>query len=537
MKVLIVGGYGVFGERLARLLVRDEHEVCIAGRKIASAQTLARELGCAAALFDRTADLGALADFEVVVDAAGPFHSYGEDPYRLARAAIDVGVHYLDLSDNADFCAGIATLDTAAREAGVCVLSGLSSVPALSSAAVRALVGDETPRVIESAILPGNRSPRGRAVMSSILTQAGRSIPIWRGGEWCKASGWSNPRDYVLPDALVRQGWLIEVPDLRLFPAHFGADSVLFRAGLELGVMRYGLAAFAGLRRIWPFRVTGPLVQVVKFAAELLTPFGSGRGGMVVMAVVGQERRYWKLLAEEGDGPFIPAIATRALLRRTSLPVGARPALEAISLEEAEAALSGLKVRTERSCDLVESVFPKVLGADFEKLPSQVQATHLTADCSRWQGDARVRRGTGMASRIIGATFGFPDAADKIPVSVVKTVTATGETWVRRFGNRSFRSRLAATPAGVTESFGPFTFLLGLKVRNNALHYPVTSGKLGFLPLPRALMPTSVAREYVEKGVFHFDVKLLAPITQELLVHYQGTLTPTQRQTETPVPK
>lgn len=153
MKVLVLGGYGVFGARLARLLVRDGHDVCIAGRNRAAAQSLAAELGCHAVRLDRAGELTSLAGFDVVVDAAGPFHSYGKDPYRLARTAISMGVHYLDLSDNAEFCAGITALDDAAHAAGLCVISGLSTVPALSSAAVRALAGDEMPRVIDSAIV------------------------------------------------------------------------------------------------------------------------------------------------------------------------------------------------------------------------------------------------------------------------------------------------------------------------------------------------------------------------------------------------
>lgn len=526
MKVLLLGGYGVFGERLARLLVRDGHAVTIAGRDAKAAQRLATTLGCAALRMDRAADLTPLAGFEVVIDAAGPFHTYGSDPYRLAKAAIAAGVHYLDLSDNADFCAGIGALDSAARAAGVCALSGMSTVPALSSAAVRALAQDQTPRVIDAAILPGNRSPRGLSVMTSILVQAGQPMRVWRGGAWTAMTGWSGPQDYHLPSGLIRQAWQIEVPDLRLFPAHFGADSVLFRAGLELGVMRYGLAAFAALRRVVPFPVTRPLVQAFKLAADLLSPFGSGRGGMSVMVVVGHERRWRRLLAEAGDGPFIPAIAARALLRRPALPVGARPALEVITLEEAEAAMSDLRVRFERACEPLQPLFPRVLGPDFATLPAPIRATHLTVDRSRWQGHASVTRGTGVWSRCLGWLFGFPAATHDTPVEVIKTVTAKGETWQRRFGTHIFHSHLAMTPQGMTERFGLFTFRLGLFVQDGALHYPVAAGRLGPVPLPRWLLPVSVAHEDVVNGVFHFDVKLLAPLTNGLLVHYQGSLAP-----------
>lgn len=524
MKVLILGGYGVFGARLAQLLVRDGHAVTVAGRDADKAQLLADELSCTALRLDRRHDLHLLAGYDVVVDAAGPFHAYGRDPYQLPRAAIAAGLHYLDLADDAAFCAGIAALDAEAQAAGVCVLSGLSSVPALSSAVVRALSGTGVPQVIDIAILPGNRSPRGVSVMTSILSQIGSPMHVWRGGRWTETTGWSEPRRYLLPGGLVRQGWQIEVPDQRLFPAHFGARSVQFRAGLELAVMRYGLAGLALLRRSLPVPITPVVVRAFKLGADLLAPFGSGRGGMSVMVIIAQERRFWRLLAEEGDGPFIPAIATRALLRRAALPVGARPALEAITLGEAEAAMSDLKVSTERLSEPVVPLFARVLGPDFEALPEAIRGAHLTVDVSHWRGGASVRRGTGLWSRFLARLFGFPPEGEDVLVEVTKTVTARGETWQRRFGNRVFRSRLAASPQGMTESFGPFSFRLGLRAEAGALHYPVVSGQLGSLPLPRWLLPVSIAREQVIDDRFCFDVKILAPVTKGLLVHYRGWL-------------
>lgn len=45
-----------------------------------------------------------------------------------------------------------------------------------------ALTGSDKPQVIETAILSGNRSPRGLSVMTSILSQVGRPMPVWREG-------------------------------------------------------------------------------------------------------------------------------------------------------------------------------------------------------------------------------------------------------------------------------------------------------------------------------------------------------------------
>lgn len=525
MRVLLLGGYGVFGSRLAELLCRDGHRVTIAGRDLVAAEALAARLGAGALRLDRQGDLAALAGHDVVVDAAGPFHSYGEDRYRLPRAAIAAGVHYLDLSDDAGFCAGIAELDGAAQAAGVAVLSGLSSVPALSSAAVEALAGGDALRMIDTAILPGNRAPRGLSVMRSILAQVGRPVPVWQGGRWQRVPGWSDPADYALPGGVMRQGWRIEVADTRLFPAHFGAETVTFRAGLELGAMRYGLAMFGRLQRVLALPISHPLLLAFKWIADRLEPFGSGRGGMVVTVLAGEEWRSWRLIAEDGEGPFIPAVAARALLRRATLPASAGPAIAAITLAEAEAAMADLAVRTIRDTAPFAPIFQQVLGDDFAALPEAIRATHRSAGSSHWQGRARVQRGSGLWPRLIAALFGFPPASDDIPVSVTKTVTAKGEVWTRDFAARRFRSALSASPAGMIERFGPFRFLLGLHVAAGALHFPVRRGWLGPLPLPRWLLPAVAAREYVEAGRFHFDVALSAPLGGAM-VRYRGWLVP-----------
>lgn len=157
---------------------------------------------------------------------------------------------------------------------------------------------------------------------------------------------------------------------------------------------------------------------------------------------------------------------------------------------------------------------------------SSPASTHLTAGISRWQGRASVTRGTSRFSRLLAALFRFPPATADTPVTVIKTATARGETWTRHFGARSFRSHLTATPQGMTERFGPFTFLLNLTVTDGALCYPVAGGRCGPIPLPRWLLPGSETREYAEEGRFHFDVRLLAPVTGALMVHYRGQLSP-----------
>lgn len=195
--VLVIGGYGVFGGRLSQALARmPQIDLIVAGRSIEAAGAFCDQHGGRPLAFDRAApDLAARiagAGARVVIDASGPFQAYGDDPYALARAAIKAGAHYVDLSDDAAFSAGIGALDQAARGAGVAVISGASSVPGLSSAAVRDLAqGFAEILRIDSVILPGNRAPRGLSVVRAILAQAGRPLTLCRVGRRVTVPGWS----------------------------------------------------------------------------------------------------------------------------------------------------------------------------------------------------------------------------------------------------------------------------------------------------------------------------------------------------------
>jgi NAD(P)-dependent dehydrogenase (short-subunit alcohol dehydrogenase family) len=355
MKVLVIGGTGMFGSRLCDLLLRDGMDVTVAGRRsngskktctnhanmaLNFAQIRRKPPNLQYIALNREGPLAALAGFDVIVDAAGPFHAYGGDPYRVARAAIAAGAHYFDLCDNADFCQGISILDGKAKAAGVTVASGMSSVPAVSSAAVDALCDGHTPLMIETAILPGNKAERGRSVVESILSQTGKFYYEKQAGRDVNVRSWSAPRSYDLGQ-YSRQGWRIEVPDQRLFPDHFNCLNVTFRAGLELSVMRYGLGVLSFARSKLDFGMPRWFVSAMLFGARMLAPFGTDRGGMLIQVTLAQGagfiRKTWIMRAENGDGPYTPAIAIRAACRDlVVLKRGAKPALSLIPLGKIE---------------------------------------------------------------------------------------------------------------------------------------------------------------------------------------------------------
>ncbi|WP_422377308.1 DUF4166 domain-containing protein [Roseibium sp.] len=545
-RIVILGGYGVFGGKLAMALLRSkDFEVVVAGRSLERAHIFCNSHGGSPAVLDRAAPdfaqgLKALSPF-VTIDAAGPFQAYDQAPYRVAEAALAANSHYLDLSDDASFTARISALEERATTAGLTALSGVSSVPALSSAAVEALIENFSRLdLIESAILPGNRAPRGLSVMRAILDQTGRPLAVFRDGSEVAVSGWSGlARRRIGPgDATglpLRWTSFIGAPDLALFPDKYGARTVLFRAGLELPVMHLGLWALSFLARLRLMRSLEPLARPLQTIADWLEPLGTDRGGMEVrLAGLDLEGkpldRRWTLIAEAGDGPHIPAVAAAILCQKLvkgTVPPGARACLGEISLEEVSEATRHLSVTTHIEIQRQPSLFQQALGPAFEASPQPVKDLHTVFDKRCWSGEARVTRGSSFLGRLVCRVVGFPAQTDSTPVSVTIERRGDCEIWERDFGGKVFTSVLSlkGKPGTgiVQERFGPMTFDIHLNGQHGTLAFPVARGRVLGLPLPRWLLPVSEATETAKGGVFHFDVRISLPLAG-LLVRYQGKL-------------
>src|SRR6185437_1605517 len=303
-----------------------------------------------AADFSRHLDLLGV---DLIIHTAGPFQ--GQD-YRVARGAVAAGCHYIDLADGRQFVAGIDALDALARARGVSLVSGASSVPALSSAVVDR-DAERFARLdsIEIGISSGARAP-GLATVEGVFSYAGKPFQYWRNGRWATAYGWLALARYQFPAPLGAR-WLgaCDIPDLELFPKRYPTvRTVSFRAGIASGIghlVLWGLAC--GVR-------VGVLSSLESFARPLhrmgrwMEPIVSDQGGMFVrLQGLGADQWprsvNWCLLARRNHGAHIPcgaAIAlARKLIRGAKLPAGAMPCVGLLSVEEFLEPLHGLDIR------------------------------------------------------------------------------------------------------------------------------------------------------------------------------------------------
>ncbi|MEZ6023384.1 MAG: DUF4166 domain-containing protein [Hyphomonadaceae bacterium] len=537
-RVLIVGGAGVFGRRLAEgLRATTDADLIIAGRSRARAEVAALALGAfEVAVLDREtatpADIRALKP-DLVIDAAGPFQ--GAD-LRFARAVIEAGANYLDLADARDFVAAFPTLDALAHAQGVAAISGASSTPALTHAVLDELcAGWRRIDIIRAGIAPANKMDRGPAVMKAILTWVGAPVRVFADGAWRERGGWSDCGLIDVPMVGRRRFALAETPDLDLIPARYAPrDAALFMAGLELWLMQRGMECVGALRR-WGI-VPNPvaLAEPLRFAGDLLGPFGSDRGGMIVEAF-GRDaedrpvRARWTMFAPDGLGPYTPTFAALALARRFvedgALPLGAQACVGVLRLADFAPEFTRHGFTTAIDVLPLVSPFEAALGADFDLLPASVKAAHRTGPVTRLEGQARVAGAASPLGKLLAHLFGFPPTQDRIPVRVTKRNMGAVETWTRQFGDRTMRSRLQLLgPGRVRESFGPFHFDMAVSADAAGLSMTVVGWKLGPLPLPAFLAPRSTATETDgEGGRYRFDVPIAASLLGRL-THYSGDL-------------
>lgn len=183
LKVLILGGYGVFGGRLAELLFDiPEIELVICGRNLSYAEAFCASYSGQARvrpfkLARREIVEGLRAQNpDLVVDASGPFQDYGAERYNVIEACIAAGIDYLDFADAADFVYGVAQFDAQAKTAGVFVLSGVSSFPVLTAAVLREMAKTMDIVAVEGGIAPSPYAGIGLNVMRAVVGYAGAPV-------------------------------------------------------------------------------------------------------------------------------------------------------------------------------------------------------------------------------------------------------------------------------------------------------------------------------------------------------------------------
>lgn len=550
MKILILGGYGVFGGRLAELLSDiPDVELFICGRNMATAETFCARYQGQACVHPYQLDRRDITDGllklkpDLVVDASGPFQDYGADRYSVISACIAEKIDYLDFADAADFVFGVSQLDEQAKRAGIFVLSGVSSFPVLTAAVLREMAKDMDIVAVDGGIAPSPYAGVGFNVMRAVIGYAGAPVKLMRGGKKGYGIGLAESMRFTVavPGRLPLQNIhfsLVDVPDLQVIPPeHTTMTDIWIGAGPVPEILLRILNLLAMTRATFRLPSLEPFSRLF-YAVLNLMKFGEHRGGMFVQARGVCEGRSveqsWHLLAEGDDGPYIPSMATEAIIRKLLAgqrpQAGARSGIHALELTDYDKLFAGRSIFTGyRKDESGSPLYRKILGASFDALPLQVQKLHASQTERRWQGKAEVRRGKGILAKIICTLIGFPRSSDDVVVCVKFSPEQGEERWTRDFGGKTFTS-VQFCGSGrdqhlLVERFGIISVSLALVVEEDRLLLIPRRWTMLGLPMPKVLLPGGNSFETEKNGQFHFDVEIRAPVAG-LIVAYKGWLAP-----------
>jgi hypothetical protein len=414
-------------------------------------------------------------------------------------------------------------------------------VPTLSSAVIAELAaGLEAPLEVEIAISSSNQATLGRSVHAALLSYAGKPIRVRRFGTWRDIAGLQDWQriDIRVPGHDPLRGRLVapcEVPDLDLLPARYATlRKMIFQAGTELGILNRGAGLLSLLVSSRLLNSLSPLAGLASRAFGLLHGFGTSRSGMV-LTVTGRtgeswERRRWNVLAEDGDGLWVPALAAALLtvkLDRGELAAGARPGIDVLSLAEFHGAFAPFKIEDATETEtLAPSPFRQWLGAAVPNLPLAIRALHDDPLERSASGTVTVTRGIHPVARLMCRMLGFPASGADLPLLVEFEPRGSGEIWRRIFSSSTFASHLKPWPGrtgAVRECVGPLAYGFRLETDAQGLRMVFERWWLCGIPLPRALGPRVEARQWQDGEDYCFSVDVAA-IGIGPVIGYRGRL-------------
>jgi short subunit dehydrogenase-like uncharacterized protein len=194
---MLYGATGYTGTLIAQRGLECGHRPVLAGRSAPAVTALGEQLDMphrALSLDDPAALRAALADVDLVLNAAGPFlHTAAS----LAQACLDAGVHYLDISNELQVFRALYDFDEGAKPAGVSIIPGVGfGVIATNCLAryVSEAVGGAEHLEVASRVASAQPGPGAAATMQENLPYGG----------WIRQGGELTPKEFFTGVTTIR---------------------------------------------------------------------------------------------------------------------------------------------------------------------------------------------------------------------------------------------------------------------------------------------------------------------------------------------
>ena len=233
--VLILGGYGVVGSRVAaRMAGAFPGQVVVAGRDATAAEATCRHIGHDT--LPRRIDVSDRLSVERGLEGIGTIVSCVAQPQPYAlRAAIERGLAYTDIAPRLSFSTDVRRRSDEAARSGACIVLGAGLSPGVSNMMARRLASlIENPESIETAILLSLGDEYGRDSLGHIVEVAAQPFALHEGGRERQVLPFSNGKPVDFGDGLVvRTAYLFPWSDVVHYPDTLGVRSSVGRFAIN----------------------------------------------------------------------------------------------------------------------------------------------------------------------------------------------------------------------------------------------------------------------------------------------------------------
>jgi saccharopine dehydrogenase-like NADP-dependent oxidoreductase len=233
--ILIAGGYGVVGGRVAAILApRFAGRVVIAGRHEEMAAALAAKIGNGARA--RRLDLSDRDSVEAALSGVGTVMvCVADHELHLLQAAIARGLAYTDIAPRLAFWKGAEEMNAEARRTGARVLLGAGLAPGISNMMARQLANElGGAERIETSLLLSLGDEFGPDSLRHVLESISQPFAVLENGQERRVEPFSEGRSVAFPEPVgPKMAYLFPWSDVVYYPKTLGARTAVGRFALE----------------------------------------------------------------------------------------------------------------------------------------------------------------------------------------------------------------------------------------------------------------------------------------------------------------
>ncbi len=229
-QVLVIGGCGRIGQQVALDIAQHtDAQVIVTSRN--TEQIVKPPLTFLALdLADREQLSKAIADVDLVVHCAGPFHHRDG---RVLKSCIAAGVNYLDVSDHRSFYERVLSEQERAIAAGVTAILNTGVFPGISNSMVKQGVEQfERVEKIHLSYVVAGSGGAGLTVMRTTFLGLRAKFRAWLDGTWQEVSPYTEREVIEFPAPYGKTGvYWFDVPETYTFADSFKARTVITKFG------------------------------------------------------------------------------------------------------------------------------------------------------------------------------------------------------------------------------------------------------------------------------------------------------------------